>query len=497
MNKHLYEYFNYNSQQELLQAVKKDPNSIPELNQLFQTLQEGIANNRQQIGSSNDIGEYINNELCFPKKDSILIMRLNTKNEVLGHKIFNGQDKMENTLEAIKYVYTSDTVKAITITQDQSKVNFFYDTFKRALQSMEIELVEQGKINRQTHEFTSDIHNGSVPDVINDKAVRNVEKNKEINKNWKQTLTPAEQAILNSDDFKNVKNNYVENNIRGLDIIKEEVQIEKLLKLDLQEKTQEYLYVLSYDHNYKIKDYDLVSIGTSNRALVEPKAFEKYFKDDSVSGISLVHNHPSGTSFPSRADVDLTNTISYLANIFDKNLYEHYVVATRGVSQISVENDVLNYEKSKVINRKFSEQTTLANKTNFLIDIKGEPQFERVGNDFLKCVAIKTEHKEHFDNHTLHLRNVDMTPQSSMKAENNFYVNITTKNLNNIEMVEFVQDKLGFQWLEQDLKRQLYKDNNQIDISKHIQVEPDIIDHELTPAEEIIKQNTNEKNLSR
>ena len=46
-----------------------------------------------------------------------------------------------------------------------------------------------------------------------------------------------------------------------------------------------------------------------------------------MEGISIAHNHPSGNSKPSRADIELTNTLEKMCKKLNKNLLDHYVVS--------------------------------------------------------------------------------------------------------------------------------------------------------------------------
>ena len=53
-----------------------------------------------------------------------------------------------------------------------------------------------------------------------------------------------------------------------------------------------------------------------------------------ASKIILVHNHPSGDSTPSKADIEITKKLLSLAQAFDIELLDHIVIGNQNFTSI-------------------------------------------------------------------------------------------------------------------------------------------------------------------
>ena len=49
-----------------------------------------------------------------------------------------------------------------------------------------------------------------------------------------------------------------------------------------------------------------------------------------ATGMILVHNHPSGNTIPSKADIKLTGYIRNCARMFDVALIDHVIISSCG-----------------------------------------------------------------------------------------------------------------------------------------------------------------------
>ncbi len=72
----------------------------------------------------------------------------------------------------------------------------------------------------------------------------------------------------------------------------------------------------------------MVQPGTIKQATVFPREIIKHCILSNSCAVVLVHNHPSGNTLPSTADVKLTKTISEACKIMDITLHDHVIVAT-------------------------------------------------------------------------------------------------------------------------------------------------------------------------
>lgn len=76
---------------------------------------------------------------------------------------------------------------------------------------------------------------------------------------------------------------------------------------------------------HKIRDF-LISKGTVNAAMAEPReVFQKALKYGAVN-IIILHNHPSGDVTPSKADIMLTKRLSEVGKLVGVPLVDHIII---------------------------------------------------------------------------------------------------------------------------------------------------------------------------
>ncbi len=68
-------------------------------------------------------------------------------------------------------------------------------------------------------------------------------------------------------------------------------------------------------------------MGTIDRSLVHPREVFKNAYLLSASSFICMHNHPSGDIFPSRADIELTNSLIKIGRLQGIELLDHIIVS--------------------------------------------------------------------------------------------------------------------------------------------------------------------------
>ena len=94
----------------------------------------------------------------------------------------------------------------------------------------------------------------------------------------------------------------------------------------LAEADREYLLVLSMDNARKLTAIEVVSIGTVNATLAEPREIFKHAVLANAAGIVMVHNHTSGRCVPSEEDMATTRRIEKAGKILGIPLMDHIIV---------------------------------------------------------------------------------------------------------------------------------------------------------------------------
>ena len=75
--------------------------------------------------------------------------------------------------------------------------------------------------------------------------------------------------------------------------------------------------------------------GTLNAAAVYPREIVKQVIDDNAAAVILVHNHPSGVSDPSDADIRLTRDVKHALNLIDVSVLDHFIVGDNSVFSLA------------------------------------------------------------------------------------------------------------------------------------------------------------------
>jgi DNA repair protein RadC len=95
-------------------------------------------------------------------------------------------------------------------------------------------------------------------------------------------------------------------------------------------ETREQFRVLFLDkRNALIRD-EVQQTGTVDHTPVYPREVVRRALELSATAIILVHNHPSGTPTPSRADIDMTKTIVETAKPMGIVVHDHIIIGRDG-----------------------------------------------------------------------------------------------------------------------------------------------------------------------
>jgi DNA repair protein RadC len=88
----------------------------------------------------------------------------------------------------------------------------------------------------------------------------------------------------------------------------------------------ECLMVLILNTRRRIKGHYLVSVGTLDTILVHPREVFRLAILASASAIVLMHNHPSGDSSPSEADIHVTRDLIRAGQLLKIEVLDHVII---------------------------------------------------------------------------------------------------------------------------------------------------------------------------
>lgn len=92
---------------------------------------------------------------------------------------------------------------------------------------------------------------------------------------------------------------------------------------------QERLLAIYLDNKKKLINYKIITIGTKDQTMFHPRDILYNAIKCNASAIIIMHNHPSGDITPSKADIELTNTLINSCNIVGIPLIDHLITNTK------------------------------------------------------------------------------------------------------------------------------------------------------------------------
>ena len=102
--------------------------------------------------------------------------------------------------------------------------------------------------------------------------------------------------------------------------------VKSFLKLKLALAEQEVFSVIFLDNQHRVIEYRPMFFGTINAASVYPREVVKYAINCNSAAVIFAHNHPSGISDPSSADISLTKRLSDALGLVDVRVIDHLIV---------------------------------------------------------------------------------------------------------------------------------------------------------------------------
>ncbi|MCC6550955.1 MAG: DNA repair protein RadC [Ignavibacteriaceae bacterium] len=101
---------------------------------------------------------------------------------------------------------------------------------------------------------------------------------------------------------------------------------------ELKTEMVEKFYVIALNAANSIISTKLISSGHLDASVVHPREIFKFAIECSAKSIILLHNHPSGNTEPSKADISITDRIVKGGHIFSIKVLDHIIIAGNGFS---------------------------------------------------------------------------------------------------------------------------------------------------------------------
>lgn len=104
--------------------------------------------------------------------------------------------------------------------------------------------------------------------------------------------------------------------------------VKDYLRLRLAPKDHEVFAVVFLDCQNRVIETEEMFRGTLTQTSVYPREVVRASMKHNAASVILAHNHPSGSTTPSRADESLTQTLKQALALVDVRVLDHLIVTT-------------------------------------------------------------------------------------------------------------------------------------------------------------------------
>jgi DNA repair protein RadC len=106
----------------------------------------------------------------------------------------------------------------------------------------------------------------------------------------------------------------------------------RVIMNELCKYDREVLMVANMTTKGRIINMNMVSMGTINASLVEPREFFKSAVLSNAAAVMAFHNHPSGDPTPSKEDIAITRRLKEIGDLTGIHLMDHIIVGANDPS---------------------------------------------------------------------------------------------------------------------------------------------------------------------
>ena len=142
-------------------------------------------------------------------------------------------------------------------------------------------------------------------------------------------LGPAKYAQLKAS--LEMSKRYFHDEMRETDVITNPDASKQFVKRALADRKHEVFACLFLDTQHNILGFEELFNGTIDAASVYPREVVRKVLEKGAAAVIFCHNHPSGSSTASQADIQLTQRLKSALELIDVRVLDHLIVARHQV----------------------------------------------------------------------------------------------------------------------------------------------------------------------
>lgn len=330
MRSSLYEEFNCRNKEELYEKIKNQDEDIKPLIEFLDYARANIKNNRQAITSPDTLVDYVKS-ITLPTKDAGTIIFANTKNHPV-HLKRTRLSQRNSIKESLREGLMAGANSVFLAFSNETPDKRIEDT-KECFEKIGMRVVDTIGYSKENNSFLSKVAGRSYY----------ASKTYEIANDSENTYGDKDYSL--KDKYEDFTSYFASNELVDLNLIENTNEIKEILKIGFQHHQQEIFGIIVYDKNDKIIGAEELFKGATDAAIVDLKIIARSLLNyQDVKGMAVFHNHPSGNPVPSREDIEMTNKIKNLTEIFDIELLDHFIVGKEKTLSFSQEVDSFQSE---------------------------------------------------------------------------------------------------------------------------------------------------------
>ncbi len=137
-------------------------------------------------------------------------------------------------------------------------------------------------------------------------------------------LGPAKFVQLQA--VREMSQRYFSEQARYSDALNSPEIVKEYLRCRLADEVHEVFSVVYLDIQNRVLKYEQLFTGTIDGAAIYPRVVLKKVIDYNAAAVIFAHNHPSGITDPSEADIVLTDRLKKALHLIDVKVLDHFII---------------------------------------------------------------------------------------------------------------------------------------------------------------------------
>lgn len=157
-------------------------------------------------------------------------------------------------------------------------------------------------------------------------------------KELEQIAGISEHTALFLKFLKDISTLYLKAEMQDKDLLSNPEKVVNYLRASLKGESDESLKALFVNNKNHLLAVEVLQEGTIDRANIYPRKVVERALFHKATGVIIAHNHPSGSTSPSKEDIEATKAIKEALKTVEIRLLDHILVAEKGHYSFKEEN---------------------------------------------------------------------------------------------------------------------------------------------------------------